>query len=147
MRCRRKAHDKPARARNTGRTAVDLIRSGLLKDGARAQHPEGQALLRALLVGAAVMIFAMPGRAQTGGTLLELETKIPLGAVSGRIDHLAIDLKRQRLYLAELGNDSIGVVNLATNRVQSTMLGTKKPQGIAYEPSTDAVYVASAEDG
>src|SRR6202030_288499 len=75
------------------------------------------------------------------------ESKIPLGAVSGRIDHLAIDLKRQRLYVAELGNDTIGVVNLAARKVQSTMFGAKEPQGIAYEPSNDSVYVANAADG
>ena len=103
-------------------------------------------LSRALLVAAAVMI-AMPAGAQTASAPLELEGKIPLGSVSGRIDHLAIDLKRQRLFVAELGNDSIGVVNLAANRVQSTMLGLKEPQGVAYEPSTDTVYVANAGDG
>jgi hypothetical protein len=32
------------------------------------------------------------------------ETKIPLGEIKGRIDHLAIDPKRLRLYVAELGN-------------------------------------------
>lgn len=39
---------------------------------------------------------------------LQLETKIPLGDVRGRIDHLAVDLKRERLFVAELGNDSVG---------------------------------------
>ena len=41
---------------------------------------------------------------------LQLESKIPLGDVRGRIDHMAVDLKRQRLFVAELGNDSVGVV-------------------------------------
>ncbi|MFZ0193298.1 MAG: hypothetical protein WAL14_00540, partial [Pseudolabrys sp.] len=41
---------------------------------------------------------------------LQLETKIPLGSVAGRIDHMAIDLERHRLFVAELGNDSVGVV-------------------------------------
>src|SRR5215212_4326409 len=103
--------------------------------------------VRALLVGAAVLMFAMRVEAQTGGASLDLETKIPLGAISGRIDHLAVDLKRQRLFVAELGSDSVGVVNLASSRVQSTSIGFKEPQGIAYEPSTDAVYVASGVDG
>jgi DNA-binding beta-propeller fold protein YncE len=58
-----------------------------------------------------------------------------------------VDLKRQRLYVAELGNDTIGVVNLAALKMQSTMFGPKEPQGIAYEPSTDTVYVAHAGDG
>ena len=41
---------------------------------------------------------------------LVLEAKIALGNVSGRIDHLAIDLGRQRLFVAELGNNSVSVV-------------------------------------
>src|SRR5262245_63425870 len=46
--------------------------------------------------------------AQTADTLpLQLEVKIPLGEVAGRIDHLAVDLSRQRLFVAELGNDSV----------------------------------------
>jgi DNA-binding beta-propeller fold protein YncE len=102
--------------------------------------------IRVLLLGAALML-TTPALAQTSGAPLELEGQIPLGSVSGRIDHLAIDPKRQRLFVAELGNDSIGVVDLGSNRVQSTMLGMKEPQGIAYEPSTDTVYIANAEDG
>ena len=39
---------------------------------------------------------------------LELEAKIPLGDVGGRIDHLAIDLAHRRLFVAELGNCSAG---------------------------------------
>jgi hypothetical protein len=38
---------------------------------------------------------------------LQLESKIPLGEVRGRIDHMAVDLERQRLLVAELGNDSL----------------------------------------
>src|SRR5215208_7261590 len=34
---------------------------------------------------------------------LRLEAKIPLGQVSGRIDHMAVDLPRERLFVAELG--------------------------------------------
>jgi hypothetical protein len=43
---------------------------------------------------------------------LVLESKIPLADVKGRIDHLAVDATRQRLYVAELGNNSVGVVDL-----------------------------------
>src|ERR1700744_5497829 len=46
--------------------------------------------------------------------LLVLEQKIPLGKVSGRIDHLAIDAQRHRLFMAELGNNSVGIVDLDT---------------------------------
>jgi len=78
---------------------------------------------------------------------LELEYKIELGAVSGRIDHLAIDVKHQRLYVAELGNDSVGVVDLKSHKLLRTLQGLKEPQGIGYVPSTDTLYIANAGDG
>jgi YVTN family beta-propeller protein len=95
-------------------------------------------------------LLALLGIAHIGGAMgapLELEYKIELGAVSGRIDHLAIDLKRQRLYVAELGNDSVGVIDLSTHKLLRTLQGLKEPQGIGYVPSTDTVYIANAGAG
>jgi hypothetical protein len=54
---------------------------------------------------------------------LEVESKIPLGDVRGRIDHLAIDLNRQRLYVAELGNDTVGVVDLKDRKLVRAVTG------------------------
>src|SRR5437764_1284549 len=86
--------------------------------------------------------------AQTApGPPLVLEAKIPLGDVRGRIDHLGIDLKRQRLFVAELGNNSLGVVDLAAGKVLRTIAGLSEPQGVAYVPATDSVYVANGGDG
>jgi YVTN family beta-propeller protein len=78
---------------------------------------------------------------------LKLEAKIPLGNVSGRIDHMAIDLARQRLFVAELGNNSVGIVDLNGHKVIRTLDGLKEPQGVAYLPAMDTVYVANAGDG
>jgi YVTN family beta-propeller protein len=78
---------------------------------------------------------------------LQLEAKIPLGAISGRIDHMAVDVKRQRLFVAELGNNTLGVVDLAGRKVLQTITGLKEPQGVGYEPSGDMIYVANARDG
>jgi len=78
---------------------------------------------------------------------LSLEAKIPLGQVKGRIDHLAIDAARQRLYVAELGNDSVGVVDLKDGKTVRTITGLREPQGIGYVPSSDTLYVANAGDG
>jgi DNA-binding beta-propeller fold protein YncE len=85
--------------------------------------------------------------AQTLSPPLVLEAKIPLGEVSGRIDHLGIDLQRRRLFVAELGNDSLGVVDLAAGRTIRTISGFSEPQGVAYVPFADGVYVANAGDG
>lgn len=83
----------------------------------------------------------------TDNVPLQLETRILLGNVRGRIDHLAVDLKRQRLFVAELGNDSVGVVDLANRTVIRTISGLNEPQGVGYEPSTDTLFVANARDG
>ena len=83
----------------------------------------------------------------TGPDPLSLEAKIPLGQVKGRIDHLAIDAARQRLYVAELGNDSVGVIDLKDSKTVRTITGLREPQGIGYVPSSDTLYVANAGDG
>jgi DNA-binding beta-propeller fold protein YncE len=77
---------------------------------------------------------------------LTLERTIPLPNVSGRIDHLAIDVPHQRLFVAELGNGSVDVVDLssgATRRIG----GLKEPQGLAYLPDRSQLVVASTGDG
>jgi YVTN family beta-propeller protein len=78
---------------------------------------------------------------------LQLEAKILLGDIRGRVDHMAVDLKRQRLFVAELGNDSVGVVDLANHRVIRTIVGLNEPQGVGFEPSSDTLFVANARDG
>jgi DNA-binding beta-propeller fold protein YncE len=78
---------------------------------------------------------------------LSLETKITLGDVVGRIDHLAVDIKRHRLFIAELGNNSVGVVDIEAQRLLQRIEGFKEPQGVAHEPAADRVYVANAGDG
>src|SRR5437588_9653000 len=79
--------------------------------------------------------------------LLQLEARLPLGEVRGRIDHMAVDLKRQRLFVAELGNDAVGIIDLANRKLIRTITGLKEPQGVGYEPPTDTLYVANAGDG
>jgi len=100
----------------------------------------------AILLSASLFWPAVTG-AQTASPPLILEAKIPLGQVSGRIDHLGIDVRRQRLFVAELGNNSFGVVDLAAGKVLRRITGLSEPQGVAYVPSSDSVFVANAGDG
>jgi DNA-binding beta-propeller fold protein YncE len=96
---------------------------------------------------AASLIWPAATDAQTASPRLILEAKIPLGQVSGRIDHLGIDLKRQRLLIAELGNNNLGVVDLAAGKVLHRTPDLSEPQGVAYVPFSDSVFVANAGDG
>ncbi len=101
---------------------------------------------RAILLAASLM-WPATVVAQTTSAPLVLEAKIPLGDVSGRIDHLSVDMKRQRLFVAELGNNSLGVVDLAAGKVLRAIAGLKEPQGVAYVDFADSIYVANAGDG
>jgi len=104
-------------------------------------------VLRWATLVAASLVWSAGTSAQTASPPLTLEAKIPLGQVSGRIDHLGIDLQRQRLFVAELGNNSLGVVDLAAGKVLSRVAGLAEPQGAAYVPSSDSIFVANAGDG
>jgi YVTN family beta-propeller protein len=101
--------------------------------------------LAALALATIVICTSVPF-AQPSGPL-QLETKIPLGNVAGRIDHMAIDLERHRLFVAELGNDSVGIVDLNTRKVVHRISGLKEPQGLAYIRMNDSLYVANGGDG
>jgi DNA-binding beta-propeller fold protein YncE len=78
---------------------------------------------------------------------LQLEGKIPLGEVSGRIDHMAIDLQRRRLFVAELGDNSVAIVDLSERKVQHVITRLMQPQGLGYVPASDTLFVANAGDG
>jgi hypothetical protein len=98
-------------------------------------------------IGYPMVVVAMILVSPVWGAPLVLETKIALGEVRGRIDHLAVDVARQRLFVAELGNDTVGVVDLARHAVMRALTGLHEPQGVGYEPTTDTLYVANAGDG
>lgn len=104
-------------------------------------------MLRAL---ALALPLALPGcskaQAPAGPAPLTVERTIPLEGVAGRIDHLAVDLRHRRIFVAELGNGSVDAIDLdsgASHRIG----GLKEPQGVAYLPDRDELVVASGGDG
>lgn len=99
-----------------------------------------------LVLAAAILPACAPVRAAESQPLA-LETKIALGNVAGRIDHLAADPARQRIFVAELGNNTVGVIDIKERKVIRRITGLKEPQGLAYHPPTDTLYVANAGDG
>jgi DNA-binding beta-propeller fold protein YncE len=96
------------------------------------------------LLAGALLPGTRPGVAQPA---LILESKIQLGDIRGRLDHMAVDLRRQRLFVAELENDSVGVIDFGTREIAHVITDVKRPQGLAYVPSTDTLFVANGGDG
>lgn len=78
---------------------------------------------------------------------LKLEATIALPNTSGRIDHLDVDRSRKRLFVAELGNGSVDVVDLRSQSVIHRISGLDEPQGVVYVPQSDLLAVACGGDG
>lgn len=104
-------------------------------------------MISRIAIAACAAAAIIAGTAWGADAPLTLEAKIPLGQVRGRIDHLAVDVAQKRLFVAELGNDTVGVVDLAHHVVLRTLTGLHEPQGVGYESTTDTLYVANAGDG
>src|SRR3954469_1963195 len=76
---------------------------------------------------------------------LSLVGAIDLPRVEGRIDHLAVDIAAQRLYVAALGNNTVEVLDLKGNAHLKSLPGFREPQGIAVVPDAKVVAVANGQ--
>jgi DNA-binding beta-propeller fold protein YncE len=94
-------------------------------------------------------LFTLPacGGAQAFGPApLQVEKSIDLTGVAGRIDHLAADPRHHRVFVGELGNGSLDVVDLDTGKTHR-ITGLKQPQGVGYLPQRNEIVVACGGDG
>jgi DNA-binding beta-propeller fold protein YncE len=78
---------------------------------------------------------------------LKLKQTIPLPGVEGRIDHFALDASGQRLFVCALGNNTVEVLDLRKGERIHSITGLGAPQGIAYIPELDRLFVANDKDG
>lgn len=78
---------------------------------------------------------------------LDLVASIPMPGVKGRIDHMALDAKRNRLLVAALGNGTIEALSLEKKECERSIDGLEAPQGLAYLPDLDRIVVACGGDG
>jgi hypothetical protein len=78
---------------------------------------------------------------------LSLVTHIPLPNVEGRIDHLGVDVKGQRLFIAAVNNHTLEVIDLKAGKRAHTIADLAEPQGVYYDASTNRLFVACALDG
>jgi len=84
---------------------------------------------------------------QSGGAELQLKQTIPLPGVEGRIDHFALDAAGERLFVCALGNNTVEVLDLRKGERVRSITGLGAPQGIAYIPELDRLFVANDKGG
>src|ERR1041385_7080514 len=76
---------------------------------------------------------------------LRMEKSIEMPDVQGRIDHLSIDVRGQRLFVSALGNNTLEVINVKSGKRVKTISSLKESQGVLYV--ADRLYVANGDDG
>ena len=102
-------------------------------------------LLASLLL-ATLIVSSRPAAGQEPPAL-SLETHIPLQNVKGRIDHLSVDVKGERLFVAAVDNHTLEVVDLKSGQRVHTITDLAEPQGVFYDASTNRLFVACGLDG
>lgn len=65
----------------------------------------------------------------------------------GNFDHIAIDLKRNRLFVTPEDASEVLVLDASTGAVLQEIEGIKRPHAIFYRPDVDRVYVTDGRDG
>jgi len=68
---------------------------------------------------------------------------IDLPSVKGRIDHVGVDLKGRRLFIAALGNDTLEVIDVGSGHRERSLDGFGEPQGVLYLPEFNRLFVAN----
>jgi hypothetical protein len=92
----------------------------------RRREPErGGISARVIVVTAALALICL--QLASSQAPLALVGRIDLPGVEGRIDHLAIDMVAQHLYVAAVGNDSVEGLDVTNNIHLRPLSGFREP--------------------
>jgi DNA-binding beta-propeller fold protein YncE len=98
------------------------------------------------LVAAAAALLGAARAAADEPPLRRVQT-IPLKGPAGRLDHLAVDGKHDRLFVANMANSSLDVVDLKAGKLVKQVPGQYGIQGTAYAADLDRVFVGLGQGG
>src|SRR5437867_6091021 len=93
------------------------------------------------------LVLACGSVAAQQGPGLIAKNPIKLTNVEGRMDHLGVDVKGQRLFATAFDNRTLEVIDLKTGRQIRSITGLNEPQGAYYDPATNRLFVACGGDG
>jgi DNA-binding beta-propeller fold protein YncE len=99
------------------------------------------AVLSMLLFG-----FAAAAHGQTLAPLKLIQT-IPLPGVPGALDHMAIDVRGQRLFVPAEQHQTVEVIDLRAGKRIRTLSDVLWPSTIAYNPQTSEIFVTDRSGG
>jgi len=77
---------------------------------------------------------------------LRLVQTIPLPGVTGRLDHMGVDLEKKRLFVAAVANNTLEVVDLTGGKVIKSLPGFKDTQDALFLGGDfNKLYVSSLD--
>src|SRR5712675_2491485 len=77
---------------------------------------------------------------------LRLVQTIPLPGVTGRLDHMGVDLEKKRLFVAAVANNTLEVVDLTAGKVTKSLAGFKDTQDALFLGGDfNKLYVSSLD--
>ena len=79
--------------------------------------------------------------------ILQLQKKVLIPNVNGRISQITFDSRRQLLYIVAPENNSIEIVNLKNYSIKKQITSILEPKGISYIKETDILIITSGIDG
>ena len=99
--------------------------------------------LLSLIAAIAIQVCAQQVSPSASAAPLVLTGAIPLPNVKGRIDHFGLDPIHNRLFVSALGNNTEEIIGIGAQTVVHTISGVPTPQGVAYSPETNKLFVGS----
>jgi hypothetical protein len=78
---------------------------------------------------------------------LERVGTIALKSPVGGLDHLALDARRSRLFVANTSNSSLDIVDLKVGKLFKQVQGQARIRGVDYSPDLDRIFVGNGTGG
>jgi hypothetical protein len=94
---------------------------------------------------AAALLLLAAHSAAGGEAPLKLVQTIPLKGPVGGLDHLAVDARGLRLFVANTVNNSLDVVDLKSGQLVRQIPGQIKVSGVAYAADLDMIFVGNGD--
>jgi DNA-binding beta-propeller fold protein YncE len=95
-----------------------------------------------VLAAALTACTSEPAQADDSAPLVLVQT-IPLKGVVGNLDHLAVDAKGGRLFVANKANNTLDVVDLKAGKLVKQIPDQFKVSGVVYASDLDMIFVGN----
>jgi DNA-binding beta-propeller fold protein YncE len=103
--------------------------------------------MKSLCLAAAAALAALSLAAPAPAADPELIKTLDGKGKAGNLDHLAVDVKGERLFLANKANDTLDVFDLKGSKLVTQKSGQTAIQGVAYAPESNLIFVGLGSNG